>query len=278
MRRIALVGTADTGDQAPYDDSSFEIWGVSARAHYVTRATRWFELHRLSGEPQDWADNWRKTVKTFSHDVELMMLYPEPDLGPRVTTYPAERIAARFGTYFMSSTFSWMIALAIDEMCPKGEEWNPGEIALFGVDMEHGTEYREQRAGAHHFINLARVMGITVTLIVSGGLAYEPVPYPMWQDDPLTNKLNLRTKRSRERLANLDVGIKNTRMMIAQNNALLMEFDLAQQKGYSIEKRREEIEDELQDLIKTSSGTSKEIVQIEGAHEEQQWMRDYLSR
>ena len=142
MRRIALVGTTNSGAQAPFDDQSFDIWGVSARAVYVTRADRWFELHRLDGEPKEWADNWRKTVKKFSHDVELMMFYPEPDLGPKVVTYPAERITARFGTYFMTSTFSWMMALAIDEMCPVSKKWKPGEIALYGVEMEYGTEYR----------------------------------------------------------------------------------------------------------------------------------------
>ncbi len=256
---------------------SYEIWGVSARAPYVTRANRWFEIHRLDGEPRNWANGWRETVKKFSHDVELMMFYPEPDLGPKVTRYPVERISARFGTYFMTSTFSWMMALAIDEMCPVGEEWSLGEISLFGVEMEHGTEYREQRAGLRHFMDLARTLGITVVVIANGGLAYEPVPYPLWQDDPMINKLDTRIKWSQEKLANLDVGIKNTRMMMAQNRALLAEFDLSRVKGYSRKKRREEIEEELEALRGVSSGTSKEMVQLEGAYEEQQWFRDYLS-
>ncbi len=277
MRKIALVGTTNSGADAPFDDPSYEIWGVSARAPYVTRANRWFELHRLDGEPRDWANKWRETVKSFSHDVELLMFYPEPDLGPNVTRYPVERISSRFGTYFMTSTFSWMMALAIDEMCPVGEEWSLGEISLFGVEMEYGTEYREQRSGLRHFMDLARTMGITVVVIANSGLAYEPVPYPLWQDDPLINKLDLRTKQSREKLANLDVGIKNTRMMMAQNRALLAEFDLSRVKGYSRKKRREEIEEELEALRGVSSGTSKEMVQLEGAYEEQQWFRDYLS-
>jgi hypothetical protein len=277
MRRIALVGTTNSGEDAPYADPSFEIWGVSARAKYVTRADRWFELHRLDGEPREWADNWRTVVRTFSHDVELMMFYPEPDLGPKVTRYPAEHITGRFGTYFMTSTFSWMMALAIDEMCPVDGEWAPGEIAIFGVDMEYDTEYRQQRAGLRHFIDLARVLGITMTVLANGGQAYQPVPYPLWQDDPLINKLDLRIERSRDRLSKLDSGIRNTQSLIVQDKALLAEFELAQQEGYSIEDRKKELEEELQALIETSAGTSKEIVQLEGAHEEQQWLRDYLS-
>jgi len=277
MRRIALVGTTNSGEDAPYADPSFEIWGVSARAAYVTRATRWFELHRLEGEPREWADNWRKTIRTFSHDVELMMFYPEPNLGPKVTRYPAERITSRFGTYFMTSTFSWMMALAIDEMCPKDGKWEPGEIAIFGVDMEYATEYREQRAGLRHFIDLARVMGIQVTVLANGGQAYEPVPYPLWQDDPLISKLNLRIERTKQKLANLDVGIQNTRTLISQNKAILAEMELSQQEGYSLEARKVELEEELHDFLEASAGTSKEIVQREGAYEEQQWLRDYLT-
>jgi hypothetical protein len=277
MRRVALVGTSNSGEDAPFADPSYEIWGVSARAQYVTRADRWFELHRIEGEPRQWANNWRETVKTFSQDCELIMFYPEPELGPKVTTYPTERITARFGTYFMTSTFSWMMALAIDEMCPLNETWKPGEIALFGVDMEFGTEYREQRVGLRHFIDLARVLGIAVIRLANGGLSYEPIPYPFWQDDPLISKLDMRTERNQQNLANLDVGIRNTHIMIAENNAISAEIDRFQQEGYSIEGRQAELDKELKALTDTSRETSKEIVRREGILEEQKWLRDYLS-
>jgi hypothetical protein len=277
MRRIALVGTAGSGVDAPYADLSYEIWGVSARAEYVVRADRWFELHRLDGEPREWADNWRDVVRSFSGDLELVMFYPEPDLGPNVVQYPSERITARFGTYFMTSTFAWMMALAIDEMCPLDGKWEPGEIALFGVDMEYDTEYREQRAGLRHFIDLAGVMGISITRLANGGLSYEPVPYPLWQDDPLNAKLASRSEKIKQKLQNLDAGIKNTRMMIAQSEAKLEEIDLFRKKGYSTRKRREELEEELAALIRVSAQTSKDIVRAEGAEEEQDWLKDYLS-
>lgn len=276
MRKVALVGTTSTGADAPYDDETFEIWGVSARADYVTRANRWFELHRLAGEPKEWADGWRKTVKTFSHDVELLMFYPEMDLGPVVALYPAERITRRFGTYFMTSTFAWMMALAIDEMCPADGKWEPGEIAVYGVEMEYDTEYRQQRTGFRHFIDLARVMGITITLHVASGLAFEPVPYPMWQDDPLINKLELRNKNSREKLAKLDASIRNTRTLIAQNNfaiQVLKELPASDSSAARIA----ELEDEVPALMEVSSGISKEILQNQGMAEEQGWLMDYLA-
>ena len=276
MRRIALVGTTRTGALAPYHDESFEIWGVSARADYVTRANRWFELHRLDGEPEDWANKWRETIKTFSHDVELLMFYPEPDLGPKVGLYPAERITQRFGSYFMTSSFAWMMALAIDELRPLKGKSVPGEIAVYGVEMEYGTEYTQQRAGFRHFIGLAKILGIEVTLSASSGLAYEPVPYPIWQDDPLMNALDKRKARTRQNLATLDTSIKRIRTLISQNKFAIETLNsLPGTKAVAV--RIAELEAETESLIGDSAAISRDIVLNEGMSEEQGWIGDYLT-
>ena len=277
MRKIALVGTTPSGVAAPYHDPDFEIWGVSQRANYVTRADKWFELHRLAGEPEAWAQEWRAAMRKFTHDIpEVLMLYPEYDLAPNVQPYPHERITARFGTYFMTSTFSWMMALAIDEMCPQGGEWDPGEIFICGVEMEYGTEYRQQRAGLRHFIDLARVLGITVTRLAEGGLAYEPVPYPMWQDDPLLNKLESRSGDTQARITAYDESIRKTRTMIAQNGAVLAEIELSKKKGYRRAERTKLLTEETDALMQTSAELSRDIVKAEAANEEQKWLSDYL--
>ena len=85
-----MLGTAHSAIDAPFDDESWEIWGVSAKGEHVTRADRWFELHRLSGEPKEWRDLWREMLKGFTQDMDLYMLYPESDLGPSVIPDPYE--------------------------------------------------------------------------------------------------------------------------------------------------------------------------------------------
>jgi len=278
VRKIALVGTTSTGVNAPYSDESFEIWGVSMRASYVTRATRWFELHRLDGEPKAWAADWRASMRKFTHDIpEVLMLYPEFDLAPKVSPYPIERIAARFGTFSMTSTFSWMMALAIDEMCPVSGDWEPGEIAIYGVEMEYGTEYAQQRTGFRHFIDLARFAGIKVTLMASGGLVHEPVPYPLWQDDPLLNKLELRNLDTKDRITSLDKSIRDTRTMLAQNGAVVAEIEMSKKKGYRRAERIKTLEEETKALLQTSADLSKDIVGAEAANEEQSWLANYLA-
>lgn len=276
MKKIWMIGTASSGSAAPYNDKSWEIWGVSARAAYTTRATRWFELHRLDGEPDDWANKWRETIKTFSHDVELVMLYPEKDLGKKVTQYPYDRIAERFGTYFMTSTFSWMMALAIDELRPLNGKPVKGEIGISGVDMEYGTEYRQQRAGLRHFIELAKALGIPVTRLADGGLAYDPVPYPLWQDDPLLNKLDKRKREADNQLKIVEESIRHTRTMIAQDRAAIEEIKSSKKKGYRSAERLAFLEKELGSLMETSAGLSRDIVRWEAKNEENDWLSDFL--
>ena len=277
MRKIAMVGTASSGSGAPYKDESWEIWGVSCRAAYVTRATRWFELHRLFGEPEEWTESWRESIKVFSDDVDLYMLYPEPELGPNVVQYPYERIVDRFGTYFMTSTFSWMMALAIDEMAPVGEIAKDCEIGIWGVEMEYGTEYRQQRAGLRHFIDLATGLGIHVTRLAAGGLVYEPVPYPLWQDDPLLCKLEQRNKQTRIRLDQYDRSIRAARSLITQDRAILDEIEKSRKKGYRRAERKAFLEREIDGLLESSANLSRSIVEQEGVNEEQRWLKDYLS-
>ena len=276
MRKIALIGTADTGVDAPYDDESWEIWGVATRAAYTTRATRWFELHRLEGEGPDWAAKWRKSLKIYTDDCELWMMYPEFDLAETVIVYPSETISERFGTYFMTSSFAWMMALAIDELRPLNGKPTDGVIGVWGVEMEYGTEYRQQRAGMRHFLDLAKQLGIGVARLVSGGLAYEPVPYPMWQDDPLQNKLEKRHDITERELGRLDKSIRMTRSMLAQNRSVMEELSNAEKPEYDLQARMEEVDKEYHDLLSTSSDISKEIVGLEAIGREQIWLQDYL--
>ena len=225
MRKIALLGTSATSQQAPFDDESWEIWGVSARASHVIRADRWFELHRLDGEPEAFQQAWREQVGQSMGDTPLYMIWPEPDLARNIVTYPVDRIVSRFGSYFLTSTFAWMWAMAIDELRPLDGPPVDGEMGYWGVDMEYGSEYVEQRAGFRHFKELARFVGIGITQLNTSGLAYDPVPYPMWQDDPLINKLEKRTGISEENITTLEEERLRTQKLITANRSIVQALE-----------------------------------------------------
>ena len=290
-RRIAMVGTAPSGTFAPFDNPDWEIWGCSARGPHVSHADRWFELHRLDGEEKEWADNWRKTIKDWLNEqnVTLYMFYPESDLSSNVIQYPTDQIVPRFGTFFMTSTFSWMMALAINEMAPVGTMAEPGaEIALYGVDMEYGTEYREQRFGLRHFISLAKQLGIRVTLVAGGGLVYEPVPYPLWQDDPLLCKLSLRNQGVIHNIQQFDAAVKTAEEQLYRAEGALAEIELATmdvpfQRGeddppppYDPDVRIEALNKQIEQLRDTGSNAAKALTHWRGVDSEQKWLKDYL--
>ena len=272
-RKIALVGTADSGSLAPIDDEKWEIWGVGGRREWMTRANRWYEVHRLAGNSETWIKNWRAQALTFNGEVDIYMHYPEPGFGDRVYQYPAEHIMQRFGTHFLTSSFSWMMAHAIDEMCPVGEDPNLGEIAIYGVDMEAGSEYRQQKMGFLHFMDLARVLGIRMTRLASSGISYEPIPYPMWQDDPLMNKLDKRQTKARDLLIDLDETKSRTEIMIAQNAAVIAALKEHAPEASEIES----LEKEIANLTASLKTTTENLIYWDGVEDEQQWLRDYLT-
>ena len=282
MRKIALVGTSPTGESAPYHDESWEIWGVSQRAKYVTRASRWFELHRLDGEPAHFQKEWRESMRAFLNNktaksIPLYMMYPETGLTESVIQYPADAMIARFGTYFMTSSFAWMMAMAIDEIRPLAGHKVNGEIAIYGVEMEYGTEYRRQRVGFRHFIDLARVLDIPITRLAEGGLAYEPIPYPMWQDDPLLCKSMARHEDASKQLKELDDTIYHTRQGISATEGALNELELQDKPDYDKGQRTAALEKQLSSLLDSSAQTSKGIVQWQAIKGEHDWLQDYLS-
>lgn len=274
MKRIALVGTAPSRIRAPFDDATVEIWGVGNRAPEVKRATRWFELHRLDGEEPDWQIDWRKAVKAWPQDAELWMFYPEPDLAEKVVHFKPETLAAKYGTYFMTSSFSWMMAQAIEEILATGKQ---GEILLYGVDMEYGTEYREQRNGLRHFMQVAKLLGVKVTIVVASGLAFEPIPYPLWQDDPLLAKLKLRSDLVD---ANLEPARNNFgvyKSMVDQNKGILRILkEMKVSEEFDIDARIKMTEEEIDNGRERLRECEISIAKMEGGREEQSWMHDYL--
>lgn len=159
-RKIAIVGKATSSMMlAPYDDESWEIWGLSDCWRYVPRLTRSFEIHdyetgkhRWKKEYTDWLAKNQKMVWIHA---------PHEDL-PDANIFPFAKLLEEFHPYFTNSV-SWMLALAMLEGC--------SEIGLFGVDMAQSDpatgrngEYEHQRPSCEYFIGLAQGMGIKVNI------------------------------------------------------------------------------------------------------------------
>lgn len=272
-RRIALVGTAPSSVHAPFADESWEIWGVGFRGEHFTRADRWFELHRLDGLRD--GPEWRPLLEKWAKDCELVMMWPEP-LGPKVTQYPLDAVKDRFGTFFMTSSFAWMLALVLHEHLA-GQ--TVAEIGVWGVDMEFGTEHREQRAGFRHFLALARFAGLPTRLLVNSGVIYEPVPYPFWQDCPQLEKLKRRKTGIEAEMQAKQRALDATSGRLSQIRASVSELrGIAGSDGvvarYS--ERITALEREEKGLAETAPGLRADVAYCRGALEEIDWHVDYL--
>jgi hypothetical protein len=193
--KIALIGTAPSSRAlAPFNDPSWTIWACSpGNMGQLPRIDVWFEIHsnllwpenRSYGEPYlKWLSE--QTFPVYMQDTSQLA---------RATVYPKDRMVELFGKYFFTSSFAWMLALAID--------FGANEIALYGIDMASRDEYILQRPGGHYFIELARQRGIKVTVPPESDLAQPPPLYGYSEANPFGRKLAARRAEIKGRIAQM---------------------------------------------------------------------------
>ncbi len=152
-KKICIVGFAPGNEAAPYDDESFEIWGVNEMymAKQVRRVDVLFELHDYKwiceGKRYKEHIDWLRNAK-----IPIMMQQHFDDI-PNSVPFPRKVLEEKYGAYF-TNTISWEIALATHI----GVE----EIHIYGVNMATDIEYQSQRPSCEYYIGLARGKGIKV--------------------------------------------------------------------------------------------------------------------
>lgn len=243
--RIALIGSAPSsvalgpyydqsfaafaqGKQPAYPPSKFigedwEIWACSPGAFgVVPRATRWFEVHRWEPGQAWFSPQYCQFLREFKGPVYTGG--PVPEL-PTHVVYPVAHVEEEFSPYFLTSSLSLMMALAILEIenvrvhrraqseggtavglsgeiveGPGGTDADD-VIGLWGVDMAAAEEYGYQRAGCQHFILEALRRGIGVYVPPESDLL-RPMPvYGVCEWDHTYIKLTARARELNGRRA-----------------------------------------------------------------------------
>ena len=282
-----MLGTAESHVQAPLNDPNQEIWGCGEPSDYVTHAERWFDVHRLDGYSPEWQEGWRKAIADKKKVIkELWMFYPEP-LGPKIIPFPIQDMINRFGSFFLTSSFAWMFCKCIDEMRPLQKNGlakpvrNGDEISIYGVDMEYGGEYYEQRPGLQHFMDSAKQLGIKVEMLASSGIAYQPIPYPFWDDDPMLNKVRLRQRHYRGQQVEFQALVESTGKALERNEGALNELrNLKKAKPKSpmkyADKKIAAITKQNADFERASAQPKEALLRIEGCLQEIDWFENYI--
>lgn len=167
--KVAIVGTAPSSRMlAPFNDPTWKIWVCSpGNMNVVPRVDAWFEIHNnlLWPEHRHYGEPYLKWLNEQSFPVYMQ----DTVLVPRALVYPMGEMVAEFGRYFFTSSFAWMMALAIKQ--------GAKEIALYGVDMASKDEYILQRPGGHYFMQIAASRGIKVSVPFESDLAQPPPLY-----------------------------------------------------------------------------------------------------
>lgn len=189
-KRIAIVGTAPTYIETPWDDPTLEVWALNdMHVLNIPRASRWFDLHPL--DKMYFHD--RTKAKLHSHQVPAgFFVRPKGHLEwlaqqtipvylqqahpsiPASVTFPREAIEAKFGANFASSP-AWMIGLALLE--------GVTELHIYGIHLATEWEYLRQKPNMTFLLGLAAGLGVKVVIPKGAPLLKESHRYA-YEDDP----------------------------------------------------------------------------------------------
>jgi len=158
MRKVAIVGRCDnTRNQAPFDDDSWEVWGLAW--DNLLRADRLFEIHdhwKTGGYFEGGGSDANEQYLRWLQACPCPIYLPEADADvPTSLAYPVEEVKELIGgNPYLESSVGYMVALAILEGVDR--------IGIWGVDLTADDEYAYQRPNTEYLIGFARGRGIKV--------------------------------------------------------------------------------------------------------------------
>lgn len=191
--KIALIGTAPSSRMlAPYNDPSWQIWACSpGNQGQLPRVDVWFELHGnlLWPENASYGAPYIEWLKTLTIPVYMQ----DQRYVPNAIAFPMQEMVKEFGKDFFTSSFAWMMALAISK--------GANEIALYGIDMASREEYFRQRPGFYYFKYRAEQLGIKVWAPNESDILQSAGLYGYSEVTPFGRKILARQKELKDRVA-----------------------------------------------------------------------------
>jgi hypothetical protein len=174
-KKVCIVGCNANNVEAPFSEKGWEFWGINCLYLYLNSSpfTRWFEIHKFS---VTLGGTWlRKGKREYmgtsvnlylsglnSLEIPVYMQHKIPLIWKSIA-FPKAEITNKFGNYFTSSA-AWMMALAIHE--------GFDTIGLYGLNMDHESEYHFQKPCLEYYIGLAKGLGIEILTPENCGLLH----------------------------------------------------------------------------------------------------------
>lgn len=168
VKAMGITNGSMIHPKPPFADQDWQLWGCSpALFGQQKRIDRWFELHRWEPGQPWFSPEYCQWLREFRGPVYVGGNIPEVQ---NAVMYPIDLVENEFSSYFLSSSISLMMALAIleieDDRAERGAPAQPEDdtIGLWGVDMSATEEWNEQRPGCQFFVLEALRRGIEVFL------------------------------------------------------------------------------------------------------------------
>jgi hypothetical protein len=151
--KVAIVGLSPTThDLAPWDDPTWQKWGLPWDDGFWWRMNRCFEMHDMRLLE---SEHSKRKPDYMERLAECELLYMQDNYIPNAMPYPFDEVAKTTG-YYWNSSIAYAMAMAIHE----GAE----EIAVYGVDMKADDEFGYQKPNMEYLVGLAKGRGIKVTI------------------------------------------------------------------------------------------------------------------
>ena len=164
-RKVAIVGfSKSTRHLAPFDDPSYEIWGINYLFLGMpqipkARWSRWLDMHPMSYlEKYHTAQDWQTLLKWYETLTVPLYMPEQVKRFPTCKAYPLQDIIR--GTGMLEEYFESTIAYAIGMAISEGVD----VLDVYGSDMVHDTEWGHQRPNAEHLLGIAVGRGIQLNI------------------------------------------------------------------------------------------------------------------
>lgn len=177
MKKLAIVGAQElTRDNAPWNDDDYDIWVIAhhAKADWCKRFDAVLEVHERSFYTSGYKDpSYFEWLKTIEQPVYMIDVHTEVDNAVKYPFYeiqeallPNIKVNGKPINNFCS-TIDYAIALAIYQ----GYE----QIDIYGVEMAHSSEYKNQQSSFTFWVGIATASGIKINLNCTSGLFDKPL-------------------------------------------------------------------------------------------------------
>jgi len=217
--KVAIVGFTETKNYAPFQDPTWELWGENELYNYVPRLDVLFEIHNRDEYGENFGSNHGKShlewLRTSPIPVYMARDYKKE--FPKCVVYPwREVIHMTPHSNYLNNQISVMVALAV--------YMEYKEIALYGCEMAHHSEYGTQRPSVEFYLGIAEGRGTKVTLPPGCTVLHTPFVYGLERGSKWTKMLleysNLYQARVNQFTQQQQMAFSNQQQYIGAKNAI----------------------------------------------------------